>query len=118
MGTRSRILILALLCTAPLFSTAYAADTADPLAAGFAAPPLNARLRAYWWWLNSNVTKAAITRDLEWMHKIGMGGGLLFDAGGPAGPTPCGPLYGSPEWRELFRHAAARGRPAWSGIDA
>jgi hypothetical protein len=102
MGCRSLLLILTLICGS---ATLSAAETADPLAAGFDAPPQNARLRAYWWWLNSHVTKAAITRDLEWMQKIGMGGGLLFDAGGPAGPTPYGPLYGSPQWRELFRHA-------------
>ena len=104
MSKRAPFFAVALLCTLSLLSNA-SADTADPLAAGFSAPPLSARLRAYWWWLNSNVNKAAITRDLEWMHAIGMGGGLLFDAGGPAGPTPCGPLYGSPPWRELFRHA-------------
>ena len=105
MFARSSLIALALICAAPLSSAAQAADTPDPLAAGFVAPPQGARLRAYWWWLNSNVTKAAITRDLEWMRAIGMGGGLLFDAGGPAGPTPCGPLYGSPAWRELFRYA-------------
>ena len=33
----------------------------DALARGFADPPTRARLRAYWWWLNGNVTKAAIT---------------------------------------------------------
>jgi hypothetical protein len=77
----------------------------DGLANGFDAPPLSARLRAYWWWLNGNVDKAAITKDLEWMKKIGMGGGLIFDAGGPAGPTPTGPTFASPQWRDLFVHA-------------
>jgi hypothetical protein len=38
---------------------------------GFANPPRPARLRAYWWWLNGNVTKAAITRDLEEMAAKG-----------------------------------------------
>ncbi len=79
-------------------------DAPSVLEAGFGKPPLRAKVRAYWWWLDSNVTKVSITRDLEWMESIGMGGGLVFDAGGPAGPTPFGPLYGSPEWRELFRH--------------
>jgi hypothetical protein len=72
---------------------------------GFANPPLAARTRAYWWWLNGNVTKEAIKKDLEWMKKIGMGGSLIFDAGQPAGPVPTGPMFGSPEWRELFRFA-------------
>ncbi len=72
---------------------------------GFANPPLSARTRAYWWWLNGNVTKEAITKDLEWMKKTGMGGSLIFDAGEPAGPVPVGPMFGSKEWRELFKHA-------------
>ena len=71
--------------------------------------PLQARTRAYWWWLNGHVTEAAITKDLEWMKKIGMGGGIIFDADGSSqggnASVPAGPLYGSPEWRKLFLHA-------------
>ncbi len=44
------------------------------LEAGWANPPTSARLRAYWWWLNGNVTKEAITRDLEEMKAKGFGG--------------------------------------------
>ena len=71
--------------------------------------PLQARTRAYWWWLNGHVTKEAITKDLEWMKKIGMVGGIVFDADGSSqgghAPVPAGPLYGSPEWEKLFLHA-------------
>ena len=93
-----------------LFSfSLHAAQPADTLEDGWTNPPIDARLRAYWWWLNGNVDKAAITKDLEWMKSIGMGGGLIFDAGGATqgghAPVPAGPLYGSPEWRELFKHA-------------
>jgi hypothetical protein len=81
-----------------------AADTpADPLLEAWNHPPIQACTRAYWWWLNGNVDKAAITKDLEWMSKIGMGGGLIFHAGG--GMSPWGPTFGSPEFRELFKHA-------------
>src|SRR5437588_10713923 len=69
---------MAVLCLI-LVPASAAAD--DHLEKGFADPPRSARLRAYWWWLNGNVTKASITRDLEWMKSIGMGGGLVFDAG-------------------------------------
>lgn len=79
--------------------------TGASLETDWAQPPLAARTRCFWWWLNGNVDKAAITRDLEWMKAIGMGGGLIFDGGGAAGPTPTGPMFGSPEWRELFVHA-------------
>jgi len=70
------------------------------------------RLRAYWWWLNGNVTKAAITRDLEEMKKMGWGGALICDADGASqdgnDPVRHGPDFLSTEWRALFQHACAR----------
>ena len=99
--------VLAAALLAPLVS----APAPDALEAGFANPPAEARLRCYWWWLNGHTTRAAITRDLEEMKSKGYGGALLVDAGGAEQqgnrPVPAGPMFGSPEWRELFRHALA-----------
>jgi hypothetical protein len=86
------------------------ADSAapDPLASGFTDPPPEARTRAYWWWLNGNVTRASITRDLEEMKAKGWGGALLCDAGGAEQDNndrvPHGPTFFTPEWRELYKH--------------
>ena len=81
---------------------------ANDLENGFANPPKSARLRAYWWWLNGNVTKPAITRDLEEMKAKGFGGALICDAGGAEqddnDPVPHGATFFSPEWRELYKH--------------
>jgi hypothetical protein len=81
---------------------------ASDLEQGFAEPPNSARLRAYWWWLNGNVTKAAITRDLEEMKAKGFGGAVIFDAGGAEQDgndrVPHGPTFFTPEWRELYKH--------------
>ena len=81
----------------------------DTLDEGFANPPLEARTRCFWWWLNGNVTKEAITRDLEEMQAKGFGGALLFDASSSShktvAPVPAGPMYGSPAWLELFKYA-------------
>ncbi len=78
------------------------------LDAGWTSPPNEARLRAYWWWLNGNVDKAAITRDLDEMKTKGFGGALLCDAGGASqdgnGRVPAGPAFFSGSWRELYRH--------------
>jgi alpha-L-rhamnosidase len=52
------------------------------LESGWQAPPNKARLRAYWWWLNGNVTSNAITHDLEEMRAKGFGGAVLLDADG------------------------------------
>jgi hypothetical protein len=80
----------------------------SPLEEGWQKPPLEARLRAYWWWLNGNVTKASITQDLEQMRAKGFGGAVLFDADGASldgnKTVPHGPTFFSPEWRELFKH--------------
>jgi hypothetical protein len=85
------------------------AAQADELEQGFTNPPNSARLRAYWWWLNGNVTKAAITRDLEEMKAKGFGGALICDAGGAEQDgndrVPHGPTFFTPEWRELYKHA-------------
>ena len=76
---------------------------------GFKNPPLRARTRCFWWWLNGNVTQEAITRDLEEMKAKGYGGALLFDADGSSQrgnePVPPGPMFGTPEWTELYVHA-------------
>lgn len=72
------------------------------------SPPPEAQVRAYWWWLNGNVDKASITRDLEQMKRKGFGGAVIFDADGSSQngqqQVPAGPLFGSPAWRELFSH--------------
>ncbi|MDQ1257842.1 MAG: (4-O-methyl)-D-glucuronate---lignin esterase [Candidatus Hydrogenedentes bacterium] len=98
---------LLLLC---LFSgMAFSESELPRLAAGFASPPIQARTRCFWWWLNGNVTKEAITRDLTEMQAKGFGGALIFDADGSSqrnnNPVPAGPIFGSPAWRELFKHA-------------
>lgn len=85
------------------------ATVGDDLIEGFRNPPDEAKLWAYWWWLNGNVTEAAIKRDLEQMKDKGFGGVVLFDANGSnqdgnRNASP-GPTYASPEWRRLFEFA-------------
>ncbi len=81
---------------------------ADSIESGWSDPPREARLRAYWWWLNGCVTKAAITRDLEQMKAKGFGGALICDADGSSQDgndrAPHGPTFFSPQWRELYKH--------------
>jgi hypothetical protein len=81
----------------------------DELKQFFQNPPAEARLRCYWWWLNSMATKESITRDLEEMKDKGYGGASLVDAGSSnyqvAAKTAAGPVFMSPEWMELYKHA-------------
>jgi len=90
-----------------LLSTLAAADT---LESDFRNPPREAGVRCWWWWLNSNVTREAITRDLEAMHDKGFSGAMIFDAGtelrwGPDNNVPNGPMFSGPQWTELYLHA-------------
>jgi hypothetical protein len=75
----------------------------------FKEPPRQAGVRCWWWWLNSNVTKEAITRDLEAMHDKGFSGAMIFDAHGANqhdnANVPNGPMFGGKEWTELYLHA-------------
>lgn len=107
------MLVLAAAITAGfLIPPAFAAPGSEtPLESGWTNPPVEARLRAYWWWLNGNVTTQAITRDLEEMKTKGFGGAVIIDANGAAqegnSPVPHGPAFFSPEWRALYKHALA-----------
>jgi alpha-L-rhamnosidase/F5/8 type C domain len=80
-----------------------------PLEQGWQKPPRLARTRVWWWWLNGNTDKETITRELEAMKANGIGGANVIDAGGDNqqgnNRVPHGPDFGSPAWRELFRHA-------------
>src|SRR6188474_878897 len=52
----------------------------DALERGFQDPPNSARPRVWWHWMNGNITKEGIKRDLEWMRRVGIGGFQNFDA--------------------------------------
>ncbi|WP_097093727.1 glycosyl hydrolase [Novosphingobium sp. Chol11] len=74
---------------------------------GFKNPPNSARPRVWWHWMNGNITKDGIRKDLEWMHRVGIGGVQNFDA---ALETPTivdrRLPYMSSDWKDAFRYAA------------
>ncbi|MBI5833010.1 MAG: hypothetical protein HZB16_12000 [Armatimonadetes bacterium] len=93
--------LLRLLTAALLLALAPLA--AQDLTAGFADPPRAAKPQTWWHWMNGNITAAGLTKDIEEMRKVGLGGAQIFnvDDGIPAGRVN----YLSPEWIKLFRHA-------------
>jgi len=114
--------LMLLLCV----STALAQTKPDPLKSGFENPPETARPRVWWHWMNGNITKEGIKLDLEWMHRVGLGGFQNFDA---ALDTPkvveLRLAYMTPEWKDAFKYAtmladhlgleeAIAGSPGWS----
>jgi len=81
-------------------------DNSDDLVRNFLNPPDWAKPSGYWWWLNGNVDKEAITRDLEQFKAKGMGAVLLVSSGQWGGRmTAKGPPFLSNEWRDLYKHA-------------
>ena len=73
----------------------------------FANPPQSARPRLWWHWMNGNITREGIARDLDWMQRIGIGGFQNFDANLMTPQIVEKRLaYMTPEWREAFRFAA------------
>src|SRR3989442_13348412 len=71
----------------------------------FRRPPASARPHTWWHWMNGNVTADGITRDLEAMSRVGIGGVQMFDVGTG---IPKGPVQTlSAEWIRLVRHAAS-----------
>jgi hypothetical protein len=80
------------------------AESATCLEAGFQNPPDSAKPHTWWHWMNGFVSKDGITKDLEAMKAVGLGGFQLFDVGrGPAGPV----MFHSPEYHELIAFAFA-----------
>ena len=80
----------------------------DPsLEDGFRDPPLSARPRAYWAWMNGNVSLSQLTRDLEEMKEKGLSGLDIFDVGArdPEGIIPDGPAFLGPESVEAICYA-------------
>lgn len=80
----------------------------DSLEAGFRNPPNSAKPRTWWHWVGGNVTKQGITKDLEWMKRVGIGGFQAFDVSLGAGQTVPNKLtFMTPEWLDAVRHTAA-----------
>lgn len=106
MRVRALLLLAALLSTTAASAQTHAAS--DPLADGFRDPPASARPRVWWHWLNGNITEDGITKDLEWLRRIGIGGVQTFDAtlGTPQIVERRLP-YMTPPWKHAFAHAVA-----------
>ena len=62
-------------------SSGYAQDNSNVLLKkGFTTPPNEAKPRVWWHWMNGNISKDGIAKDLLWMNRIGIGGFMNFDA--------------------------------------
>jgi len=70
----------------------------------FDHPPDGCRPWCFWQWMNGQITASGITKDLEAMKNMGVGGAICFNSavGIPRGPVD----YGSKTWVDLTVYAA------------
>ena len=114
----------ALLCCVAAVAALSPAAYPDPLVSAFAKPPSQARPGVYWYFMDGNLNREEMVKDLESMAEAGLGN-LVFlevDVGVPRGPVE----FMSEEWQTLFanavRHAERLGiditlgaGPGWTG---
>ncbi len=94
----SRSVCLSLLC----LITASAAPTVS-LEEGFLNPSASARPWVFWFWINGNVSKEGITKDLEALHRVGVGGLIWMEVSG-AKWAPTGDVTTlSPQWHDCMQ---------------
>lgn len=107
-------------------NSSYAQQKKDNLLKGFQVPLNAAKPRVWWHWMNGNITKEGIQKDLEWMSRVGIGGFQNFDASlfTPV-VVPKKIVFMTPEWKEAFKltteladkkglEMAIAGSPGWS----
>jgi len=116
---------LAFFCALSSFGQTNKASQ-DSIYNSFISPPNAAKPRVWWHWMNGNITKNGIRKDLEWMQRVGIGGFQNFDANLFTPQVVEKKLvFMTPEWKDAFKFAtdmasekglemAIAGSPGWS----
>jgi hypothetical protein len=83
----------------------------DALLRSFQDPPNGARPRVWWHWMNGNISPDGIKLDLDWMHRVGIGGVTIFE-GAIRTPqvVPQRLIYMTPDWKQAFNYAVTQAR--------
>ncbi len=80
-------------------------DRRDALMEAFTEPPQSARPRVWWHWMNGNISKEGIRKDLLWMKSAGIAGFHNFDAGFSVPQVVEERLpFMSEKWKDAFRY--------------
>ncbi|MFB9292660.1 glycosyl hydrolase [Persicitalea jodogahamensis] len=87
-------LLLVVSCRVQQNDTSTLAD----LKAGFNNPPMSARPKVYWWWLNGHVDTLRLKEELRAIKNAGLGGVEIFEIGlkaesDPNDVIPAGPAF-------------------------
>ena len=96
---------------APAASQPTVALPTDALLRSFVDPPNDARPRVWWHWMNGNISTEGIKLDLEWMHRVGVGGVTIFEGAiNTPQVVPHRLIYMTPEWKQAFQTAVTTAR--------
>ena len=88
----------------------FCAVAADDLENKFATPPETTKPRCYWYWMDGQISKEGITRDLEAMKRVGIGEGYIGVISGQSGtPTTSTTKALTDEWWSYIEHAVREG---------
>lgn len=106
-----RLTILALLvCTLSAFNPPKKYNT---IQSGFVNPKDDNTIWCYWYWINDDISKDGITKDLEAMKKAGIGGALIGNIN-PARKDGKVPMLSEAWWSHMV-HAVVEGKRV--GVD-
>ena len=110
IGKRASALFLSILATSlTLIASSRNPNSYTQLKAGFSNPPDESRPRVWWHWMNGNITRDGLRKDMDWMYRSGVRGFHVFDANFDT------PLmvdhrveFLSDEWKSIFREVISR----------
>ena len=105
---RAALSLATALVAAPVWADTPASPSIPTLEQQFRDPPASARPRVWWHWMNGNISRDGIAKDLDWMARMGLGGVQMFDANlNTPQIVPHRLVYMTPEWKDTFRFAAS-----------
>ena len=86
-----------------VFTSCFNSKSDDPLKEEFKDPPDAARPGVYWYFMEGNISRDEMTKDLESMKEAGIGNVLFLEV---YDNVPRGQVeFFSEEWQELYKHA-------------
>ena len=90
--------------TALLLSPAAGGQSLDALQKGFKEIPDSVQTAAYWYWMNDNISKEGVVKDLQAMKAVGIN--RAFIGNQQADDIPYGDIkLGSEQWLDITRTA-------------
>jgi hypothetical protein len=114
MNAPARFTKLIVVLSFLLSGLGYSQSKTTDLESLFKAPPTNTKPYVWWHWMGPNFSKAGITKDLEAMKAMGIGGATIFNITSAVQETHHPILnnpwpeqtYQSPAYWEAIKHAA------------